>query len=120
MTVALLLATAMQAQAAPPMIPAFFTGESLHQICRRPNSGQCSMYVAGVLDGLFYARSRGGGPALCSRPITNQEAAAVVTDFLGRNPEMRPHAAAVGVREALAERLDCDPPPTRTASRSGG
>src|SRR5688572_23202969 len=62
---ALLLLFGAQAAAQPPLIPAFFTGEKLYRICNRPNGGQCSMYVAGVLDGLFYARSRGGPPTVC-------------------------------------------------------
>ena len=105
---ALLIMFGMQAAAPPPLIPAFFTGESLYRICNRPNGGQCSMYVAGVLDGLFYARSRGGPPTLCPAPINNRQAAEIVTDYLERHPDMLPRAAALGVRQALADRLDCE------------
>ena len=119
MMLATLLLLGLQTQAEPeaPLIPAFFTGQSLYDICSRPNSGQCSMYVAGVLDGLFYARSRNqaAAPAICPAPLNNQEAATLVTRYLTDNPEMRRRAAAVNVRVALAERLDCDETPERTA-----
>ena len=104
---ALLFLFGMQAAAQPPLIPAFFTGESLYRICSRPNGGQCSMYVAGVLDGIFYARSRGAGPSICPASINNREAAELVTDYLERHPDMLPRAAALGVRQALAQRLEC-------------
>lgn len=90
------------------MIPSFFTGDALYEICRRPNAGQCSMYVAGVLDGMFYMRSR-DGDQFCPSPMNNQEAAQVVLQFLESNPEKRARAASVVVREALATRLDCTP-----------
>ncbi len=110
MNTAIILLLALQTPAEPPLIPAFFTAEGLHEICRRPNAGQCSMYVAGVLDGLFYASSRSNAPELCPKPINNREAAALVGEFLASNPEMRPRAAALAVREALSERLGCDGP----------
>ena len=114
---ALLLMLGAQAAAQPPLIPAFFTGESLYRICNRPNGGQCSMYVAGVLDGLFYAQSRGGPPTVCPAPINNRQAAEIVTDYLERHPDMLTRAAALGVRQALAERLDCREDPGQTVSR---
>jgi hypothetical protein len=115
---ALLFLLGLQAAGEAPLIPAFFTGESLNRICSRPNGGQCSMYVAGVLDGLFYARSRGAEPSLCPAPINNREAAELVTVYLQRNPDMRPRAAAVVVRQALAERLECrGEPEAETTSR---
>ena len=114
---ALLLLFSAQAASQAPMIPAFFTGESLYRICNRPNGGQCSMYVAGVLDGLFYARSRGAPPTLCPAPINNREAAEIVTDYLQRHPDMLPRAAALGVRQALAERLSCDQGQSETTDR---
>ena len=119
MTSALLLLFGLQTAAAePPLIPAFFTGESLHRICSRPNGGQCSMYVAGVLDGLFYARSRGGAPLLCPAPINNRQAADEVARYLAADAERRTRAAALLVREALSERLACDgEDEARTASR---
>ena len=104
----ILLLLAAQASAEPPLIPAFFTGERLHEICGRPNAGQCSMYVAGVIDGLFYARSRAGGPELCPARISNQDAADVVTAFLAERTDRHPRAAAFVVREALANRLECE------------
>lgn len=104
----LLFASAQAAAEAPavPLIPSFFTAEALYEICRRPNGGQCSMYVAGALDGMFYARSR-GGPPLCPERMNNREAADRVLDYLENNPELRDRAAAVAVRQALAPLLDC-------------
>jgi hypothetical protein len=90
-----------------PMIPAFFRGEAIYQICQQPNRGQCSMYVAGVLDGMFYARSR-GGPRLCPSAMNNREAADIVIAYLEENPEMRSRAASAVVRSALADRLACN------------
>lgn len=107
MTKAFLLLIGLQAAAEPPLIPAFFTGEALYAICSRPNGGQCSMYVAGVLDGLFYARSRGGAPLLCPAPINNRQAAQLVTTYLAEDPDRRSRAAALLVREALADQLAC-------------
>jgi hypothetical protein len=104
----LYLLLGLQVAAEAPMIPAFFTGESLHRICSRPNGGQCSMYVAGVLDGIFYARPRRADPYLCPAPINNREAAEIVTRYLERHPDMRSRAASVIVRQALSQRLDCD------------
>ena len=106
MLVGLLLAAAPVADA--PMIPAFFTGERLYEICSRPNAGQCSMYVAGVLDGVFLTRSKFGGLALCPQPMNNRDAATAVVGLLASKPELRPHAAAVAVREALSGKLDCE------------
>lgn len=108
MTKAFLLLIGLQAAGGPPLIPAFFTGEALYAICSRPNGGQCSMYVAGVLDGLFYARSRGGAPLLCPAPINNRQAAERVTQYLAQDPDRRRRAAALLVREALAGHLACD------------
>lgn len=114
----LLLLAAAQAQAPvpaapanPPLIPAFFTGQRLYDICSRSQSGLCSMYVAGVLDGLFYAESKGTQPSLCRAPINNREAADLVTRYLGQNPQIRTRAAAVGVERALADRLPCETAP---------
>ena len=108
MNSAILLLIAAQAGAQPPLIPAFFTGERLYEICSRPNAGQCSMYVAGVLDGLFYARSRGGMPVLCPTEMNNQEATQIVVDFLAQRPHRQARAAAFVVRQALTEQLSCD------------
>ncbi len=104
----MMLAASIQASAEPaPLIPSFFTGEALYRICTEPNGGQCSMYVAGVLDGMFYARSR-GGPPLCPSRMNNREVADQVIDYLRANPDMRERAASAVVRRALADRLDCE------------
>jgi hypothetical protein len=104
----LALLAAVQATEAPP-IPTFFTGEHLYEVCQRPSDGRalCMMYVAGVMDGMFYARSRGGGNPLCPSPINNREAAEVVADYLEAHPSLRQLAAARIVRLATAERLRC-------------
>jgi hypothetical protein len=108
-TTALVLPLLLSSQAAaPPLIPSFFTGASLYDICRRPNAGQCSMYVAGVLDGIFFASSQGGDPKLCPARITNRAAAEIATRYLEENPGMRERAAAVGVTQALATSLSCE------------
>lgn len=109
MLIGLMLAAAAPAVEAP-LIPAFFTGERLYSICTRPNHGTCSMYVAGVLDGIFLTRSKLGAAALCPAKINNREAGAIVLDYLENHPDLREHAAAVVVRKAMAEKLDCDGP----------
>lgn len=105
--------------AEPPLIPSFFTGEALYEICRKPNPGHCSMYVAGVLDGLFYADAEQGGQRLCRAALNNVEAAALVTERLAENPQIRQRAAAVAVETALAARLPCGGN-AATASATGG
>lgn len=118
MSSVILLLMATQAQAQAPLIPAFFTGGQLSEICSRPNGGQCSMYVAGVVDGLFYARSRAGTPALCPSQLNNREAAEVVAHYLVDRPDRHDSAAALVVREALAGRLDCGGPSIAETSGS--
>ena len=73
-------------------------GEALYEICRGPNAGQCSMYVAGVLDGLFYARSRDGSPDFCPAPMNNHDAASVLPPLETRIVE-RPVQRAVVVAQ---------------------
>lgn len=51
--------------AEPPMIPAFFTGERLYEICVGPNKPQCWMYVAGVIDATFEAEASGPERSIC-------------------------------------------------------
>ncbi len=102
----LLTAAAAQEESAP-LIPAFFTGERLYEICSRPNGGQCSMYVAGVVDGVFHSET-GEARTLCSGDMTNREAAKVVTEYLRENPDIRQHAAAVAVELALKPHLGCN------------
>lgn len=104
----IVLAAAQSTQPAP--IPTFFTGGELLEVCERPADGRplCMMYVAGVLDGLFYARREAGGTGLCPSPLTNRDAAELVKSYLERHPSVRPLAAARVVRLATAERLACD------------
>ena len=103
----LLLGAAAQAPAEAPLIPAFFTAETLYDICTRPNHGQCSMYVAGVIDGVFLIESRADEPTICRAPITNQKAAELVTAYLAAHPERRAESAASAVKRAVADALPC-------------
>lgn len=100
----------------PPLIPSFFTGGALYEICRKPNPGHCSMYVAGVLDGLFYADAERGSQRLCRAALNNVEAAALVTRRLEEDPEIRARAAAVAVEIALEERLPCPADPSAAST----
>lgn len=117
-----LLALAASEPQEPPLIPAFFTGERLLEICTRQNVGLCSMYVAGVADGIFHAET-GDQRTLCRGNLTNREAREVVTDYLRENPEVRPHAAAVAVQFALKPVIGCNDdaiPETDAASPQNG
>lgn len=91
-------------------IPAFFSGDRLFEICSQPNYGQCSMYVAGVIDGMFYADSEGGSQAICRTEITNQAAAELVLNRLSGDAELRSLSAAAAVHAAIADRLSCPDP----------
>jgi hypothetical protein len=88
-------------------IPAFFSGNQLFEICSNPNYGQCSMYVAGVIDGIFLADGEGGRQSLCRSAITNQGAAELVLNRLSDDVALRSLSAAAAVRAAVANRLSC-------------
>lgn len=88
-------------------IPAFFSGNQLFEICSNPNYGQCSMYVAGVIDGIFFADGEGGRQSLCRGEITNQSAAELVLRKLTDDEALRSLSAAAAVRAAIADRLSC-------------
>jgi len=103
----LLLGAAAQAPVEPPLIPAFFTAQTLYEICTRPNHGQCSMYVAGVIDGVFLIEARTGEATICRAAITNQKAAELVTAYLEAHPERRAESAASAVKSAVADALPC-------------
>lgn len=90
-------------------IPAFFSGNQLFEICSSPNYGQCSMYVAGVIDGIFFADGEGGRQSLCRGEITNQGAAELVLHKLSDDEALRSLSAAAAVRAAIADRLSCHP-----------
>ena len=90
-----------------PMVPAFFTGERLYEICAGPNEGQCWMYVAGVVDGVFEAEADASKPSIRRSEITNRDAAERVTYFLRENEAIRHKAAAVAVKLALRAELAC-------------
>jgi hypothetical protein len=98
----ILLATTAPQAGDSPGIPAFFTGERLYEICIGEESGQCWMYVAGVLDGIFEAEASAGTRSICAARLTNRDAAERVTGFLRDQPQFRSRAAAVGKRR-------CDP-----------
>ena len=113
MALAIILSVAMASSqpADPPLIPSFFTGEALHDICRQqPSAGQCSMYVVGVLDGIFLSDAETGNATICPAKLTNQDAAGEVARFLTDNPSERHKAASVIVRLALEPRLRCPSP----------
>lgn len=93
-------------------IPAFFSGNQLFEICSNPNYGQCSMYVAGVIDGIFLADGEGGRQSLCRGEITNQSAAELVLHKLSDDESLRSLSAAAAVRAAVADRLSCQTLPT--------
>lgn len=101
-----LVALAMRAPA-EPIIPAFFTGLTLHEICRDHDPGHCSMYVAGILDGIFYADTSKADVKLCPARLTNAEAAAIIVTRLREEPDLLRRAAAIVVRTALAKRFAC-------------
>ncbi|WP_323810775.1 Rap1a/Tai family immunity protein [Sphingobium baderi] len=88
-------------------VPAFFSGERLFEICSLPNYGQCSMYVAGVIDGIFHADGEGGRQRLCRTGITNQGAAELVLNRLASDEALRGLSAAAAVQAAVADRLSC-------------
>lgn len=96
-----------QAAAGPAMIPAFFTGERLYEICIGPNEPQCWMYVAGVIDATFEAEANGSDRSICRSEMTNRDAAARVTHYLRENEAVRPKAAAIAVKAALQSDLAC-------------
>lgn len=88
-------------------IPAFFSGERLFEICSRPNYGQCSMYVAGVVDGIFYADGEDGRQGLCRVEMTNQGAAELVLSRLKADAMLRTLSAAAAVHAAVSDHLSC-------------
>lgn len=114
-----LLALAAADGAEAPLIPAFFTGARLLDICMGPDPGQCSMYVAGVADGIFHSET-GKRRTLCSGDLNNRDARKIVTDYLFEHPAVREHAAAVAVELALKPLIGCDgqTEPSSTVSAS--
>ncbi|HEU4683857.1 MAG TPA: Rap1a/Tai family immunity protein [Nitrospira sp.] len=103
------LAAAMLQPAHERLIPAFFTGERLLEICSGPNRGQCWMYVAGVMDGMFHAETRNDRRTLCGGvELTNRKAAELAVELLREQPELQVKAAAVTVEMALRSHLPCE------------
>jgi hypothetical protein len=96
------------AQVDAPPVPAFFTGERLYEICRHPSDGKCSMYIAGVVDGVFLSELDAPGNTLCRAKLNTRDAARIVTDYLADHPGYLQTAAAAGVREAISTALTCD------------
>lgn len=100
------------APAAPeeaPLIPAFFTAQTLYDICKRPNAGQCSMYVAGTLDGVFFMDAAQESRSFCLPPTTNRKVADAVVGYLEAHPDVLEKAAAAVVHEAVAQMYPCPP-----------
>jgi hypothetical protein len=111
MTMALgLLGLALAATEGTPVIPAYFTGERLLEICTEQNVGLCSMYVTGVADGIFHAET-GETRTLCRGDLSNRDARMIVTDYLRDHREVRRHAAAVAVQLALKPSIGCSDEP---------
>lgn len=73
------------------------------------------MYVAGVLDGIFYVRYTDGTVRLCPAQMNNREAAKLVAEYLDRNPAERKRAAAAIVRKAVAPNIECENSDERAA-----
>lgn len=105
------------AKAEAPLIPAFFTAETLYDICTRPNAGQCSMYITGTVDGMFLLEAARGRESFCLPQMTNREAADAVVDYLDDNPDVRGKAASAAIYEALTETFPC--PDSEPATASG-
>src|SRR3546814_19838231 len=78
-----------------PLIPAFFTAQTLYDICKRPNAGQWSMYVAGTLDGVFFLVAAQESRSVCLPTTTNRQCAEAVDGYLETThdvPEKGAHA----------------------------
>lgn len=104
----LAVAAAQPESSEAPQIPAFFTAGALLEICREsPPRWRCSMYVAGVIDGIFLSETEARQTTLCRAPLTNRRAGIMVRDFLLAHPEYHPLSAATAVRAAMRERLGC-------------
>ena len=103
---ALVIAGAILAE--PPLIPAFFTADRLDTMCRRPDDGNCLMYVAGAMDGIFYVRFNERPVLLCPTAMTNRQVAVLFMEYLDKNPEDRKLAAAAAVRRAVASKIECE------------
>jgi hypothetical protein len=102
----LTLFAAAAVQPEDKVIPAFFTGERFLEICSESDAGQCWMYVAGVLDGIFHAESSHETQSICGGKRL-RKAAEIVVQFLRERPELQRKAAAVIVEMALRSRLPC-------------
>lgn len=74
------------------------------------------MYVAGTIDGIFYADGEGGRQSLCRSEITNQGEAELVLNRLSDKAERRSLSAVAAVRADVADRLSC--PVTSQANRT--
>ena len=115
MTIGLVVLGLAMAQPAPPpaavpLIPSFFTAGTIYEICTRPNAGQCSMYVAGALDGMFLVEAERDAPSFCLPKMTNQKAAELVVDYLEDNPAARNKAAAAAIYEVFEASFPCPSP----------
>src|SRR3546814_5112597 len=79
LTIMLMLGAAAQTPVEPPLIPPFFTAQTLYAICTRPNHGLCSMYVAGVIHALFTTGARTGDETICRAPRSETHPTALHT-----------------------------------------
>lgn len=105
---AMILAASAVALPEERMIPAFLTGERLLEICTSTKGKQCSMYVAGVVDGMFHAQSDMPEKSICGgNELDTRDASETVVQYLRDHPELKGKAAAVVVELALRPRLVC-------------
>ena len=104
----LLLALAGALVVETPMVPAFFNADTIRAICKEKSDAKCLMYVAGVLDGVFYVRFNDGVVRLCPSLMNNREAANLVVEYLDDNPGERSRAAAAVIRKAVAGHIECE------------
>lgn len=102
-------------------VPAFSAAEpasgvvsaaDLGAACADAANKTCSAYIEGFAAGFYYATSeaRAGLPACVPHALAGPEARAVVTQFIGRHPEMAQQGAPSVVTEALLTAFPCAKP----------
>src|SRR5260370_37556338 len=101
---------------------AFFDGNQLFNLCKRPVSyGECTAYILGVADaawlvGSSFARADTAGAMLgayrwCSpSSVLSGQLVAVVTQYLQRNPQDWHLAASSLIADALQNAWPCPTP----------
>ena len=84
----------------------------LDAACAQAANKACSAYIEGFAAGFYYAtaEARAGLPACVPHALESAEARAVVTQFIGRHPEMAQQGAPSVVTEALLTAFPCAKP----------